>query len=50
MTRKSALLDRARRDLRLNALLQVWLYVHVPLSFALLAALVAHLFAVFYFW
>ncbi len=50
MTRKSALLDRARRDLRLNALLQVWLYVHVPLSFALLAALVAHVFAVFYFW
>jgi hypothetical protein len=50
MTRKSALLERARRHLRLNALLQVWLYVHVPLSFALLAALIAHVFSVFYFW
>src|SRR5689334_11754550 len=50
MTRKSALLERARRHLRMNALLQVWLYVHVPLSFALLAALLAHVFSVFYFW
>jgi hypothetical protein len=50
ITRKSALLDRARRDMRLNALLQVWLYVHVPLSFALLAALIAHIVSVFYFW
>jgi len=49
-TRKSALLDRARRDLRLHALLQAWLYVHVPLSFALLAALIAHIVAVLYFW
>jgi len=50
VTRKSALLDRARRDLRLHALLQAWLYVHVPLSFALLAALIAHIVAVLYFW
>jgi hypothetical protein len=50
ITRKSALLDRARRDLRLHALLQAWLYVHVPLSFALLAALIAHIVAVLYFW
>jgi hypothetical protein len=49
MTRRSSLLDRARRDLQLSALLQVWLYVHVPLSFALLAALIAHVVAVFYF-
>jgi hypothetical protein len=30
--------------------MQVWLYVHVPLSFALLAALIAHVISVFYFW
>jgi hypothetical protein len=49
MTRRSALLDRARRDLQLDALLKIWLYVHVPLSFALLIALIAHVIAVFYF-
>ena len=50
LSRKSALLDRARRDQRLQALMEVWLYFHVPLSFALLAAMIAHVVAVFYFW
>ena len=50
MTRKSTLVERVRRDLRYRALIQVWLYAHVPLSFALLAALIAHVVAVFYFW
>ncbi len=49
MTRRSALLDRARRDLQLSTLLKVWLYFHVPLSFALIAALIVHVIAVFYF-
>ncbi|MEO8628519.1 MAG: hypothetical protein ABI612_10530 [Betaproteobacteria bacterium] len=49
MTRRGALLDRARRDLQLSALLQGWLYFHVPLSFALLGALITHVVAVFYF-
>lgn len=50
MTRKSALTDRVRRGLRFQALLRIWLYVHVPLSFALLAALIAHVISVFYYW
>lgn len=50
MTRKSVLIDRLRRDLRFRALLRVWLFVHVPLSFALLAALIVHIVSVFYFW
>lgn len=50
MTRKHAFLERVRRDLRLRTLLHGWLYFHVPLSFALLAALVAHVVAVFYYW
>jgi hypothetical protein len=50
LTRKSALLDRVRLDLRLQALLRLWLAVHVPLSFALLAALIAHVVSVFYYW
>lgn len=50
LTRKSALLDRVRLDLRLQALLRLWLTIHVPLSFALLAAVIAHVTAVFYYW
>jgi hypothetical protein len=50
MSRIVALTDRIRRDLKIRALMQVWLYFHVPLSFALLAALIAHVISVFYFW
>ena len=50
LSRKAALLQRARRDLRYKALMDVWLHVHVPLSFALLAALIAHIVSVFYYW
>jgi hypothetical protein len=50
LTRKSSLLDRIRLDLRLQALTRLWLMMHVPLSFALLAAVVAHVVSVFYYW
>lgn len=50
MTRKRLLIERLRRDLRYHALLQAWLYLHVPLSFGLLGALIAHVVSVFYFW
>jgi len=50
MTRKSTLIDRVRRDLRYRAVMEIWLYAHVPLSFALLAAVIAHVVSVFYFW
>lgn len=50
LERKSALLDQVRRHLRIKALLEVWLYVHVPLTFALIAALAAHILSVFYYW
>ena len=50
LERKQALLDRARRHVRYRALLELWLYVHVPFTFALLAALTIHIVSVFYFW
>ncbi len=50
MTRIITITDRVRTDLKFRALMQIWLYFHVPLSFALLAALVAHIISVFYFW
>jgi hypothetical protein len=45
---KDALVMRLRRDVRFKALMDVWLYFHVPLTFALLAALTAHIISVFY--
>jgi hypothetical protein len=48
--RKNELLARARRDLRHKALLDLWLYVHVPLALALIAALAAHVVSVFIYW
>ena len=50
LERKAAALSRIRRHLRLKALLEVWLYVHVPLTFALLAELAAHIVSVFFYW
>ena len=50
LVQKHELLQCARRDLRHKAILDLWLYVHVPLAFALLAALVAHVIAVFIYW
>jgi hypothetical protein len=47
---KAQLLGRARRDLGYKAMMDAWLYVHVPLSFGLLAALFAHILSVFIFW
>ena len=48
--RRAAQLAQIRRQLRLKALLEVWLFVHVPATIALLAALFAHVFSVFYYW
>lgn len=47
---KHELLVRARRDLRYKARLDLWLYLHVPLAIALLAALAAHVVSVFLYW
>lgn len=48
--KKEATLARVRRHLRLKALLQVWLFVHVPTTFALIATLSAHIISVFFYW
>lgn len=50
MLRKQALLQRARRDVAYRARMQLWLYLHVPLSIGLLAALAAHILSVFFYW
>ncbi|GAA0769417.1 hypothetical protein FHS52_002718 [Erythromicrobium ramosum] len=56
-TRVAALLER-RRDqlaqirgaLRIRAMLEIWLFIHIPLTIALIAALTAHVISVFYYW
>jgi len=50
LERKSTALGRIREHMRIRALLEVWLYVHVPVTFALIAALAAHIVSVFFYW
>jgi len=50
LAKRRAQLDQIRRHLRLKAMLEVWLFVHVPLTIALLGALTAHIVSVFYYW
>ncbi len=38
------------KDIRMQGLLEIWLYFHIPLSFALLATLIAHIVSVFLYW
>jgi len=50
LSRKKALASRVSRDIQLQSLMELWLYIHVPLTFALLAALTAHIIVVFFYW
>lgn len=50
MVRKQGLVERVRQEIRQRALLQLWLYFHVPVSIALVFALTAHIVSVFFFW
>ena len=50
LERKGAVLSRIRQQMRIRALLEVWLYLHVPITFALIAALAAHIVSVFFYW
>lgn len=43
-------LSLIRDYVRLKSWTEAWLFVHVPLSFALVAALIAHVVAVFFYW
>ncbi|KPF79179.1 hypothetical protein IP88_02315 [alpha proteobacterium AAP81b] len=50
LERKEAALAQARRHIGLKSRLEIWLYIHVPATFALLAALAAHITSVFLYW
>ena len=47
---KASLLTRVRRDIGYKAMIDFWLLLHVPVSFMLLAALLAHIVSVLFLW
>ena len=47
---KSLTLQKARRYIYLRSLMEVWLFIHIPATIALIAALTAHIISVFFFW
>jgi hypothetical protein len=49
VARKELLLRQIRRDVRFKGLLDLWLIVHVPFAFATCAALIVHIFVVFWY-
>jgi hypothetical protein len=50
MLQRKRLVERARADISFKARMSIWLFFHVPLSIALLAALAAHIVSVFFYW
>jgi hypothetical protein len=50
LTRRNELAARINRDIQTHARMQIWLYLHVPLTAGLLAALLAHVVSVFLYW
>lgn len=50
LCRRQTVLRQLREEIRLKGWLKVWLYVHVPMTFATIAALIAHIFSTFVYW
>jgi hypothetical protein len=50
LEKKAAALQRLRGYVQRRALLEIWLFIHIPLTFVLLAALAAHIISVFFYW
>lgn len=50
LARRKTLVAQLNRDISLRARQSIWLYVHVPLTIALLASLVVHVVTVFFYW
>ncbi|MEM7505844.1 MAG: hypothetical protein AAF415_03795 [Pseudomonadota bacterium] len=50
LNRKAEVAACLRRDTRYRALLTLWLWLHVPITLALVVTLIAHITLVFYYW
>lgn len=50
LCRRQTILRRLRTDIALQGWMQIWLYVHVPLTIALIGALFVHIITTFFYW
>ena len=50
MSRRQAVVRRIVRDIQFQALLKIWLYFHVPVTVALIVALLIHIVSTFFYW
>ncbi len=50
LSRKAEIASRLRRDLSYKAVMDVWLWLHVPMTLGLIASLAAHVLIVFFYW
>jgi hypothetical protein len=50
VNRREDLVKRVVKDIQYKALMEIWLYLHIPLSIGLLAALFIHIVVVFFYW
>jgi hypothetical protein len=50
LCRRQAVVRRIRRDIRLRGWLKIWLYFHIPMTVALLVALLLHIVVTFFYW
>jgi hypothetical protein len=49
LERRSNLLSRIRNHQRFRALLELWLWIHIPATIILIVSLIIHIIAVFYY-
>jgi hypothetical protein len=50
LAQKAAVLVILRRHIQIRSQLEIWLKIHVPATVALLMALAAHVYSVFFYW
>ena len=48
--KKIDLIRELQKEVNVMTKLRLWMYFHLPISFALIAALLIHIFVVFYYW
>ncbi|MFK8021395.1 MAG: hypothetical protein AB8B86_16655 [Pseudomonadales bacterium] len=49
-SRRQMILRVLRKDIRMQGLVKVWLFIHIPMTVALLGALLVHIVSVFVYW
>lgn len=50
LVRRQSLIRQIRRDIALQGWLRIWLYIHVPMTIALIFSLIVHITTTFIYW